>query len=110
MILQSFSSKHAFSFYSLAYPNPLLHQVCYAAIMITSVFLVYGNYNSPALSPAMVRQAKDLNVSGAIIFLAGFTIWNIGICDSKVIINFNITDDTPSVQTTSIATTFQAGG
>lgn len=78
--------------------------------MITSVFLVYGNYNSPALSPAMVRQAKDLNVSGAIIFLVGFTIWNIGICDLELIIDFNITDDTSCVQTTSIAMNFQAGG
>lgn len=63
---------------SLAYPDPLLHQVCYAAIMIACVVLVQEDYRAPQLSPATIQQAKDLNLYGTIIFVAGFVIWNIG--------------------------------
>jgi len=61
----------------LAYPDPLLHQVCYAAIMITSVILVQQDYRAPQVTPAMVRQAKALNVAGTCTFLAGFLVWNL---------------------------------
>jgi len=63
---------------SLAYPDPLLHQVCYAAIMITSVILIQQDYRAPQLTPAMVLQAKALNVAGTCTFLAGFIVWNLG--------------------------------
>lgn len=63
---------------SLAYPDPLLHQVCYAAIMIACVVLAQEDYRAPQLSSATIQQAKDLNLYGSIIFVAGFAIWNIG--------------------------------
>jgi hypothetical protein len=70
--------------HSLTYPDPLLHQICYAAIMITSITIVQQEYRAPQLTPSIVRQAKALNITGTYIFIAGFVIWNLGL---RMIVN-----------------------
>ena len=71
---------------SLAYPDPLLHQVCYAAIMITSIILVHQDYRAPQLTSGMVQQARALIVTGTYTFIAGFVMWNLGLYMIVIII------------------------
>lgn len=47
--------------------------------MVTSIMQVQQDYHAPQLSASIVKQAKKLNVSGTLIFLAGFAIWNLGL-------------------------------
>lgn len=46
--------------------------------MIAATILVQRAYKAPQLTPDIVKQAKSLNVSGTLIFLTGFAIWNVG--------------------------------
>lgn len=68
----------------LAHPNPILHQVAYAAIQVVStvrvLYLLYTAGSPLAQSPsarekrAMIRKSYHV---GAVIFLTGFLIWNL---------------------------------
>jgi len=63
----------------LTYPDPVLHQVCYAIIQIISTIRVRFMHQSPRITsyPDITRNSRYLLNSGILIFLLGFLIWNL---------------------------------
>jgi len=78
----------------LAYPDPILHQICYAVIQTASIFRLWFLYKSERLTPAMVKQSKALLNTGTIIFLLGFFVWNLDniFCDNITFWRRNVSE------------------
>ncbi|KAB5589483.1 Vesicle-associated membrane protein 7B [Ceratobasidium theobromae] len=64
---------------SLYYPNPLLHQVCFAIINLSNTYRTILLFNSaPSTIPhSDLRAAKHYLVSGTLLFIVAFGIWNL---------------------------------
>ncbi|QRV78430.1 alkaline ceramidase [Ceratobasidium sp. AG-Ba] len=61
----------------LRFPYPVIHQVCFAAIMLTITYRLVLLLKESAGSPEATYDAKHYIVTGALMFIMAFGIWNI---------------------------------
>ncbi|KAF8601250.1 alkaline phytoceramidase [Ceratobasidium sp. AG-I] len=70
----------------LYYPNPVLHQVCFAIIDLTATYRTVLLFRTaPKSIPAAdLKAAKHYIVSGSLLFILAFAIWNVDniFCDA----------------------------
>ncbi|KAG8776846.1 hypothetical protein FRC12_000673 [Ceratobasidium sp. 428] len=58
-------------------PYPAIHQICFAAIMLTITYRLVLLLRDPAQSSDATYDAKYYIISGALMFVLAFGIWNI---------------------------------
>ncbi|KAG8785091.1 hypothetical protein FRC12_017989 [Ceratobasidium sp. 428] len=63
----------------LYFPNPVLHQVCFATIQLTTTYRTILLFRTaPKTIPqADLRAAKHYILSGSLLFILAFAIWNV---------------------------------
>ncbi|QRV92879.1 alkaline ceramidase [Ceratobasidium sp. AG-Ba] len=63
----------------LYYPNPVLHQVCFATIQLTSTYRTILLFKTaPKTIPQTdIKAAKHYILSGSLLFILAFAIWNV---------------------------------
>ncbi|CAE6435044.1 unnamed protein product [Rhizoctonia solani] len=63
----------------LYYPNPILHQVCFGVIQLTSTYRTILLFRTaPSSVPqADLRAAKHYILTGSLLFVLAFGIWNV---------------------------------
>ncbi|CAE6454933.1 unnamed protein product [Rhizoctonia solani] len=63
----------------LYYPNPVLHQVCFGLIQLTSTYRTVLLFKTAPASvpPADLRAAKHYILTGSLLFVLAFGIWNV---------------------------------
>jgi dihydroceramidase len=61
----------------LLFPNPVYHQIAYAAITLTIVWKQYTLGKAIPRQSSLQRDALYLLKSGAVLEIMGFVIWNL---------------------------------
>ncbi|KAJ1304974.1 hypothetical protein OPQ81_000017 [Rhizoctonia solani] len=63
----------------LYYPNPVLHQVCFGVIQLTSTYRTILLFKTapPSVPAADLKTAKHYILTGSLLFILAFGIWNV---------------------------------
>ncbi|KAG9094999.1 hypothetical protein FS749_011336 [Ceratobasidium sp. UAMH 11750] len=63
----------------LYYPNPVLHQACFATIQLTTTYRTILLFRTApkSIPPADLNAAKHYIRSGSLLFILAFAIWNV---------------------------------
>ncbi|CAE6449391.1 unnamed protein product [Rhizoctonia solani] len=63
----------------LYYPNPVLHQVCFGIIILTSTYRTVLLFKTapPTVPAADLRAARHYILTGSLLFVLAFTVWNV---------------------------------
>ncbi|CAE6432004.1 unnamed protein product [Rhizoctonia solani] len=63
----------------LYYPNPVLHQICFGVIILTSTYRTVLLFKTapPTVPAADLRAARHYIITGSLLFVLAFTVWNV---------------------------------
>ncbi|KAH7338217.1 ceramidase [Rhizoctonia solani] len=61
----------------LRFPYPVIHQLCFAGIMLSIGYRLVGLIRNPKYNPDAIFDAKYYIVTGSFMFILAFGIWNI---------------------------------
>ncbi|KAF8603721.1 alkaline phytoceramidase [Ceratobasidium sp. AG-I] len=90
----------------LNWPHPVIHQVCFGAIMLTIAYRLVIILRDPGHSPDAKSDAKYYIFTGVLLFIFAFGIWNVDnmFCDFWTHIRTKLWGDvaSPSFKTPSL--------
>ncbi|KAJ1305235.1 hypothetical protein OPQ81_000264 [Rhizoctonia solani] len=91
----------------LRFPYPIIHQLCFAGIMLSIGYRLVGLMRSPKHNPDAISDAKYYIVTGSLMFILAFGIWNIDntFCDFWTMVRTRLWEGQagPSFQTPSLS-------
>ncbi|CAE6422021.1 unnamed protein product [Rhizoctonia solani] len=91
----------------LIFPYPVIHQVCFAGIMLSIGYRLVGLIRNPEHKQDAISDAKYYIITGALMFALAFGIWNIDntFCDFWTMVRTRLWGDEagPSFRTPSLS-------
>ncbi|CEL53531.1 Alkaline ceramidase 3 OS=Homo sapiens GN=ACER3 PE=1 SV=3 [Rhizoctonia solani AG-1 IB] len=91
----------------LRFPYPVIHQLCFAGIMLSIAYRLVGLLRNSKYNSDAIFDAKYYIITGVVMFIVAFGIWNIdnSFCDFWTVVRTRLWKDEigPSFKTPSLS-------